>query len=292
MPDVGVEVAAFAQVGKGHDVSGVGGGSVLVGHPHFHAVDGDAALYVGQAFHPTRVVVAEVVSQEEVAVGFIVVPLNFKGCELCAALRGDRLGHRFLLRGYGLQFQFAELQVGANTEERTGTLYQTIVRRHGDVTAFQEFYNLIFLALILQFEAFRVEAEGRFGVVIEVHLHLVTDFALYAEVDGFVEIKSEGLALSDGQAWVVDAFHVGTDFQAGASLCLDLHAARSEYFFGRSEVEVHVGEVECLLVTVLVFLGVLLAVEGPHGLLQTPFVVFFGRHQEGGVQIVVANLRA
>ena len=63
---------AVAQVVQRHDMSGVGGVSRLVGHPYFHAVDGDARHHVGQPLHGSIIFLAEEVGEEEVAVLLVV----------------------------------------------------------------------------------------------------------------------------------------------------------------------------------------------------------------------------
>ena len=77
----------FAEVGQSDDVARVGGGSGLVCHPNFHAVDFHARHQVGQRFHRLVVAVAEVLREEEMSVFLVVCHVDFKGCHLHAALR-------------------------------------------------------------------------------------------------------------------------------------------------------------------------------------------------------------
>ena len=60
----------------------------------------------------------EILREEEVAVLLIVGSVNLERRELLAAFRRYALRCRLLLRCHHLQFQLAELQVGADTEER------------------------------------------------------------------------------------------------------------------------------------------------------------------------------
>ena len=53
----------------------------------------------------------------------------------------------------------------------------------------------------------------------------------------------------------------------------------------------HIGKTELLLALVLHILRILLAEEALQFALLAPCSVFFRGHQQGGIQIVVANLR-
>ena len=72
-------VLRFAQVGKGYDIAGVGGGAGLVGHPHLYTLDGHTAGYGGQGAHVLVIGVAEMVCQIEVTVLLIVRNFNLVG---------------------------------------------------------------------------------------------------------------------------------------------------------------------------------------------------------------------
>ena len=54
----------------------------------------------------------------------------------------------------------------------------------------------------------------------------------------------------------------------------------------------HICEAELLLAFIGHVLCILLAEEVPQFTLLAPFTIFLGSHQQGGVQIAVANLRA
>ena len=87
----------LAQVGQGDDVACVGGGSSLVRHPNFHAIDFHARHQVRQRFHRVVVAVAEVLREEEVLVFLVVGHIDFKGCHLHAATRRNAFRGRFFL---------------------------------------------------------------------------------------------------------------------------------------------------------------------------------------------------
>ena len=230
--------------------------------------------------------------EEEVAVLLVVGHVDLEGCGLRAALGGDALRRRLLLRQDRLQLQLAELPVGAQAEERCSAVDKRVVRGERDVAGLDELDDLVLLALIFQLEVLCVEVEGGVGVVVEVHVHLVAHLTVDREVDLLVEVEGRRLAVADGQRGVVDVLQRGTHLQLGRALCLHADAARAEDFLGRAEVEVHVGEVELVLALRLDVLGVLLAEELLAGAPLAPLHVFLGRHHDGRVQIGVADLRS
>ena len=290
-PEAVRHAVVLAQVGEGDDVTGVGCVARLVRHPHLHAVDRHARREVGQRAHRLVVAVVEVLREEEVAVLLVVGGVYLERRELLAALRRHRFRRRLLLRGYELQLELAELQVGAQTEERGSSAYERRVGGERHVACLDELHYLVFLAVVLQLEALRVEVERSVGVVVEVHVHLVAHASVKTHVYLLVEVHRGGLAVAHGQRRVVDALHRGAELQLGCSLRLDAHTAWTEYLLSRSEVEVHVGEVKLLLALSLVDLVVLLAEELVHHAALAPLAILVLRHHERGVDVRVGYLR-
>ena len=227
--------------------------------------------------------------EEEVAVFFIVVGIDLESGGLGTTLRGDACRGRFLLGDDGLQFEFAKLQVGTDTEEGTGTLDERGVGGEGHVARLHQFHNLILLALIAQLDVLAVEVEGGVGVVVQTHVHLVAHLTREVEVDFLVEVEGSGLAVADGQRGIVDVFQRGTQFEFGRSLGLDAHTTRTENLLCRTEVELHVREIKLLLALVGHILCILLAEEGLDGAFLAPFHILFGSHEDGGVEIGVTE---
>ena len=247
---------------------------------------------IGQGAHGGVVLLAEILREEEVAVFLVVGCINLEGCELHAALRTDARGIGFLLRGHELQFQSAELHIGAQTEERRCAADERRVAGERHIAGLHEFYDFVFLAVVFEFDVLGVVVESGIGVVVEVHLHLVAHRAVHVQVDFLVEIDLCGLAVVHGERGVVDVFHRGTEFQLGRSLCTDAHTARTEDFFSRTKVEVQVGKVEFLLSLGLEYLVVFLAEIVAHELLLRPLEIFLLVEHEGGSEIGLPHLRA
>ncbi len=227
--------------------------------------------------------------EEEVAVFVVGVGREFVAGDLHAALGTYALRTRLLLGDDGAEFEFAKLQVGTHAEERRGAAYEVGVGRHAHVAGLNEFYYFVFLALVAEFEVLRVKVEGGFGVVVEVHVHLVADLSVEAEVDFLIEVETEHLAVAFGKGGVVGVSGVGADFQFGRTLRLYAYAAGPEYFVHGSEVKVHVGEVELVLSLGFEFFSVFLPVVSVERTLKTPAHVFIWLEMEGGFEEVVAE---
>ena len=281
----------FSQIGQRNDVACVGGRSRLVGHPYLHAVDGDAGGDVGQCAHGGIIVAAEILREEEMAVLLIVGGIHLKRGGLRAALACHARARRLLLRYHRLQFQFAELQVGADTKQLRGTSHQRRIAGKRNISRLHQLDDFVFLAVVFQFQVLRVEVTGGIGVIVQIHVHLVAHLAVHAQVDFLVEVHVGGLAVADGQRRVVDVLHGGPELQFGGSLRLHAHTARAENLLCRSQVEMHVGERKFLLAFLLIDFIVFLAVEIAAQFLLRPLSELVGSHHEGGSHIARSHFR-
>ena len=169
-PDGIADGCVLTQVGQGDDVSGIRGRSGLIGHPDLHTANLDASGQVRQSRHGLIVMVTEIMGEEEVAVFLVVGHVELKCGGLCATLRGDGFSRRLLLREHCLEFKPAELHVGSETKEAAGALDERVVRGERHVSRFNEFDDLVFLALVFQFQVLCIEVEGGIGIVVQVHV--------------------------------------------------------------------------------------------------------------------------
>ena len=286
------DVVKFSQVGEGHEVAGIGGGTGLVGHPDFHAVDGDARSDGRELAHVFVVVVAEEVGEKEVAVLVVGIGRELVARQLCPTLAAHLRGGGFLLGHHGAQLEFAKLHVGAHAEEGGGTADEGRLRGHAHVARLDELDDFVFLAFVAELQVLRVEVESGLGIVGKVHVYLIPHFSVEAQVYFLVEIKAEDLAVALAEAGVVGDAGVRTDLEFGRALGLHAHAARAEDFVHRSEVKLHVGEVETLLALGFKLLGIAVAVVGAHRTLHLDALVFFPRKGKGRFEVFVAQLRA
>jgi len=282
----------LAEIGQCHDITGIGGRAVLVGHPNFNPADAHAGGQIGQSLHARIVMVSEILRKKEVTVLLIVCRAKLKRGELLAALTAHAARRTFLLRGNQLQLELAKLHVGAQSEQAAGPLHQRRVAGERHIARLYELDDLVFLAVILQFHVLRVDIHRGIGVVIQVHVHLVAHLAVDVQIDFLVEIHRRCLAVADGQRGIVDALERGTKLQFGRSLCLDAHAPRPEDLLCRTQLKAHVGEVELLLALSLVYFIVLSTEKSVAAVALAPFHILAGSHHDGCVEIGGAYLRA
>ena len=126
-----------------------------------------------------------------------------------------------------------------------------------------------------------VEIEGGIGVVVEVHIDLVTDLSRHVEVNLLVEVESSLLSASHRQRGVVNIGIGAAELQLCGALGAQTDAAGSEDLLRRSQVEVHIGEVKLLLALSLIDFTVLAPEEGVAPVFLAPFHILFGCHHDG-----------
>ena len=237
--------------------------------------------------------VSEETGEEEVAVLLVIGYIQLKRSELHATLARHTLRGRLLLREHSLQLEFTKLHIGSQTEEAAGTLDKRRVAREGNITRLNQFDDFILLAIILQLHVLRIIVEGGIGVVIQVEIHLVANLTVQIQINLLIEVHHRGLSVADRQRRVVDILLVDTKLQFGRTLRLHPDAARTEDFLSRSQVEVHIGEIEFLLALSLVYLVVLLPVESVSLVQFSPCEIFrrseHDRSREPGVAHLVAD---
>ena len=156
--------------------------------------------------------VAEVVWKKEMTILVVGICREFKTRELWTAFWTNGWRRRFLLCNNGRKLEFTKLHVGAHTKEWRRTTHQRWVGRHAHITRFNEFDNFIFFTLVAQLQALCVKVEGRFRVIVKVHVYLVAHFTIEAQVNFFIKVKAKNLAVALWKTWVVCETSVSTNF--------------------------------------------------------------------------------
>ncbi|OPZ46119.1 MAG: hypothetical protein BWY95_01809 [Bacteroidetes bacterium ADurb.BinA104] len=162
-------MGGLAQIGESNNVARIVIVAALVGDPHFNTCDPYSRYDVGQHGHIPVIAVTEEVSQKEMAVLVIAAGIYLEVGQLLAALRAYRRRCRLLLRQHHLQLQFTELQVGPQSEQRRGPLYERRVCGETDVPGFKQPYYLVLFAFIMKFYLLCVNIESGLGIVVHVH---------------------------------------------------------------------------------------------------------------------------
>ena len=106
----------LAQVGQRHDITCLIIIATFVGYPHFNAVNRHTTRNIRQRLHSLLIIVAEIITQEEVAILVIAINWYLKAGCLCTTFTRNGLTFRVLLRNQCLHFQFTKLQIGLDTK--------------------------------------------------------------------------------------------------------------------------------------------------------------------------------
>ena len=147
-PVVAGKMTALAKVHESDKVACLLEASAFVRHPHFYTCDFDTGSDIGQARAKTVVVVAEEMTEKEVAVLLVLVGVDSELGSLCAALAAHRLRFRLLLRDKRCRRELAELQLCLQTEQRRASADERRPCCHRHVTGFYALYNIVLLAFV------------------------------------------------------------------------------------------------------------------------------------------------
>ena len=94
-----------------------------------------------------------------------------------------------------MEFQLTKLQVCTHPKEGGGTADEGGVGGEADVAGFYEFDDFIFLTFVAEFQTLGVKGKGGVGVVVEVHVYLITHLTVEVEVDFLVKVEGKHLAV-------------------------------------------------------------------------------------------------
>ena len=284
---------SFAKIGQCHDISGIGSSSRLIGYPNLHTVNRNACNEIRQLLHPFVIMIPEISGKEEVTILLIIGNIDFKWSQLYAAPAGNTLGCTLLLRSHHLQFQLSKLHIGSDTEKAAGSLDKRRIAGERHITSLHKLDNLVFLTIILQFHVLGIIIQRSIRVIIQVHIHLITHLTIHVEINLLIEVHHRGFSVADRQRWIIDALLVHTQFQLGRTLCPDTDTTRSENLLSRSQVEMHIREIELLLTLGLINFIILLTEESTSFIHLSPGVIFFrskhDRSREPGIAHTISD---
>ena len=199
----------FTDIHECHDIARLIVVVTLVSDPHLDACNLDTRCYKRQVGTPPIIVVTEEMRKKEVAVLIILVHRDAEFSGLWTATTAHGLWLTLLLWDECRCLQFAELQLGLDTEQCRTTVYQRRTRGHAHVTGLDVLDNLIFLALISKFKILAVEVKCRSRIVGHVELHLVPDSGWHIGLDLLIKVKISLATLWDRQRRVVS--RIGLD---------------------------------------------------------------------------------
>ena len=229
--------------------------------------------------------------EEEMSVLIVGITADVELRHLCTALTADSLRLAVLLTDEGLDTELTELEVGFDTEERFAAPDKRGRKIHGDVTRLDRLDDVVLFAFVVQFEVLLVKGEGGFCVIGKVEVESRTHFTLDAGLYLLIEIEDVVVACACSKRRVGDILVFESEEQFSRTLHLELHTAGTEHFIGRTDVKLHIGDVEFRFVVMLHFAYLLLPVA-VHELAFGITVVFLLREHVRRSDIGIAHLGA
>ena len=195
-------IGVFTQICEGHDVPHVLDIRLHVHHIHFDAVDHGAGVGHRQGLHRLVVLVHEILRQEEVAVGFVVVRPDVKFLGLCATLHFNLAALAFLLAEHGGVVQPAPLGFQFDPKQTLRAGNQRTVQRHVDVAGLHVLQDVVLFSLEANVHLV-LKIEQRLCVVLGAEFNLVANLAVEVQLDALVKIHAPSVPLALGNARVV-----------------------------------------------------------------------------------------
>ena len=115
---------------------------------------------------PEVVVISKELTQEVVGVLFVVRSPKLEVFDGGPVLQGDVPDLRALLREHRIDVGAPELQVGVQAKQVLGAADQVVGEAHIDVADAYSFYDVVFLALVIEVEAV-FKGKSGLGIVID-----------------------------------------------------------------------------------------------------------------------------
>ena len=229
--------------------------------------------------------------EEEVAVLIILVGLDVEIVGLRTASGAHRLRFAVLLRHQSRGSEFTKLQLGLHTKQGGATMDERRSRSHAHVTGLDVLDDLVFLALVSQFQILAVEIKSRSRVIRHVEAHLVTYRSGDIGLNLLIKIKVGLASLRHHQSGVIGRIALHTHVDDHRTGSFQLHSAGAENLLQRSHAKLHLQEVKRILLLALCALGILLTVILHHRTPEIHITEFVRRHDIGGDDVIVTQTR-
>ena len=218
----------LAQIREGHNVPNVLGVRLCVDDVNLNPVDHGPRVGHRQGLHRVVVLVDEVLRQEVVSVGFVVVGADVEFLRLGPALHFNLTPLPLLLAEHCGVVEAAPLGLELQTKQTLRPRNQAAVERHVDVAGLDVLENVVLFALEANVHLV-LKVEERLGVVLRAEFNLVANLAANVQLDALIEIHRTCAALTfrnAGVLGVVPGVAQG-DFSRSLRLDLDLVAPKN-----------------------------------------------------------------
>ena len=229
-------VRVFPDVGEREDVPHILGVGLRIDHVHLDPRDAGSRIHHRQALHRPVVLVPEILGQEEMSVGLIVVGPDVELLGLGAPLHLNLFALALLLAEHGGVVHLAPLRFQLGAEQRLTALNQGALKRHADVARLDVFQDVVLLPLEADVHLV-LEVECRLRVVIRSEVDFLTDASVDGQLDALVKIKRGDGPIPLGKARVLRFAVPNPKIELGRTLGPDFNFVRSEN--GLKNLRVH-----------------------------------------------------
>ena len=278
----------LTQIHQRHNVTRLVIVSTFIGHPHFYTIDCHATSYIRQCLHRILILVAEIVTQEEVTILVITINRHLKTGRLRATLARYRLALAILLRQQRLHAQLAKLQIRLYTKQRRTSLYQTAIQVHRHITRLYRLNNIILFSLEIQFQVLLIKTKRRLRIIVHIEVQLIAHLAIHTQLNLLIKIEYVIIARTLCQRRIIHILMLKTKQQFRRTLQLQLYATRTKHLIRRTDIKLHIGNIKLALVVVFHLTNLPLPIL-PQLLTFRVRAILFRSHHIRGSNLHIAN---
>ena len=233
-------IGVFAQVGERDDVSNVLGVGLGVHDVDLNPVDHGPGIGHRQGAHGHVVLVDEVLRQEVVSVGLVVVGADVELLGLRATLDLNFTPLAFLLAEHRGVVESSPLRFQLDPEQALGAHNQTAVERHVDVPRLDVLQDVVLLPLEADVHLV-LKIEQRLRVELGPQLNLVADASADVQLNTLIEVHGARPALTLRNPGVLGVVPGVTQGDFGGPLRLDFNLVAAENHLKQLAVDFQLG---------------------------------------------------
>ena len=230
----------LAQVRERDDVSHVLGVGLGVDHVHLDRVDHGTGVGHRQGPHGHVVLVDEVLRQEVVSVGLVVVGADVELLGLRATLDLNFTPLPLLLAEHRGVVEPSPLRFQLDPKQALGAHNQTAVERHVDVARLDVFQNVVLLPLETDVHLV-LKIKQRLRVELGAQLNFVADASADVQLDALVEVHGTRPALTLRNPRVLGVVPGVAKRNFSRSLRLDFNLVAAENHLEQLAVDLQLG---------------------------------------------------
>ena len=233
-------IGVLSQIGKCDNVSHVLGVGLGVHHVHLNPVDHRPGIGHRQGPHGHVILVHEVLRQEVVAVGLVIVGADVELLGLGPTLDFDFAPLAFLLAEHRGVVKTSPLRFQLHPEQALGADNQAAVERHVDVPRLDVLQDVVLLPLEADVHLV-LKIEQRLRVELGAQLNFVANAPPDVQLDALVEVHGARPALTLRNSWVLGVVPGVAQGDFSRSLGFDFNLVAAENHLEQLAVDLQLG---------------------------------------------------